>query len=202
MSNPQLPRELEAEKAVLGAILINDSKLDLVQESGLSSTDFFHYPHKKIFEVVVELAAKNQKIDLYLLTSALRDRGLLEQVGGVATLTGLFDHAAFSMANIEHYGKLIRDKGLQRNIINTCAEVMNEGLAGVDDIDEYVNSTESKIFEITKNKKSKSFLVMFFVFRLDILVIFSVIFFKHKNSVCVLSDSKIIKIIELQGNFW
>ena len=156
MSNIQLPRELDAEKAILGAILINDQKLDIVQESGLTASDFFHDPHRIIFEVVVELAAKNQKVDLYLLTSALRDRSLLEKVGGVGTLTGLFDQAAFSMSNVEHYGKLVRDKGLQRNIINACSEVMNEGLQGVDDIDEYVDSTESKIFEITKNKKSKS----------------------------------------------
>lgn len=156
MSNIQLPREHDAEKAVLGAILINDTKLDLVQEIGLIASDFFHEPHRKIFEVVVEMAAKNQKTDLFLLTSALRDRGMLEEVGGVGTLTGLFDHAAFSMANIEHYGKLIRDKGLQRNIINTCADVMNEGLRGVEDINEYVNTTESKIFEVTQNKRSKT----------------------------------------------
>ena len=151
-----LPHDINAEKSVLGVILIDNNALDSLQESEVEAKDFYLNSHQKIFEMICDLAAKNQSIDLVLITSALRDRGCYDEVGGIGTLTGLFDQASFSISNVKQYGKVIRKLSIQRNIIKTCSEIMEEGLNGVENIDEYINSAESKIFQVTRTKNKSS----------------------------------------------
>ena len=89
----RLPQDLDAERSVLGAVLVNNNALDQVREVGVESRDFFLDNHQKIFEMACFLADQGKPIDLVTITSGLRDRGWYEQIGGVNTLTSLFDQA-------------------------------------------------------------------------------------------------------------
>ena len=124
----RLPHDLDAERSVLGALLVNNATLDQVRENGLENRDFFLANHQMIFEISCFLADNGKPVDMVTLTSALRDRGWYDQVGGINTLTGLYDQASFQIANVVHYGKIVREKALQRRLIETCSDIMDEGL--------------------------------------------------------------------------
>ncbi len=153
----RLPQDLEAERSVLGAVLVNNSSLDLVRENGLESRDFFTDAHQKIFEAACVLSDTGKPVDFVTLNSLLRDRGWHESVGGVAMLTGLFDQASFQVANVEHYSRIVRDKALQRRLIETCSSIMDEGLSGVENTENYIDVAETKIFEVSQTKTQRAF---------------------------------------------
>ena len=153
----RLPHDLEAERSVLGALLVNNATLDQVRENGLENRDFFIESHQKIFEISCYLSDNGKPVDMVTLTSALRDRGWYESIGGINTLTGLYDQASFQIANVVHYGKIVREKALQRRLIETCSEIMDEGLTGVENTENYIDSAETKIFEVSQRKIQRSF---------------------------------------------
>jgi replicative DNA helicase len=153
----RLPQDLDAERSVLGAVLVNNNALDQVREVGVESRDFFLDHHQKIYEIGCFLADQGKPIDLVSISSALRDRGWYEQIGGVNTLTSLFDQASFQIANVAHYGRIIRDKALQRRIIEACSEIMDDGLGGIENTDTYIDNAETKIFEVSQRKQEKAF---------------------------------------------
>ena len=153
----RLPQDLEAERSVLGAVLVNNSSLDQVREAGLESRDFFLEPHQKIFEAACALSDTGKPVDFVTLNSSLRDRGWHESVGGVPMLTSLFDQASFQVANVDHYSRIVREKALQRRLIETCSSIMDEGLSGVENTETYVDTAETKIFEVSQTKAQRAF---------------------------------------------
>jgi replicative DNA helicase len=153
----RLPHDLDSERSVLGALLVNNAVLDQVREIGLENRDFFLEPHQKIFEISVYLAEGGKPIDLVSISSALKDRGWYDQIGGINTLTSLYDQASFQIANVVHYARIVRDKALQRRLIETCSDIMDEGLTGVESTENYIDTAETKIFEVSQKKMQRSF---------------------------------------------
>jgi replicative DNA helicase len=153
----RLPQDLDAERSVLGALIVNNQTLDQVRENGLENRDFFLEPHQKIYEIACFLNDNGKPVDMVTLTSALRDRGWYDSVGGINTLTGLYDQASFQVANVVHYGKIVREKALQRRLIETCSEIMDEGLSGIENTENYIDIAETKIFEVSQRKLQRSF---------------------------------------------
>jgi replicative DNA helicase len=153
----RLPHDLEAERSVLGALLVNNQALDAVREIGMEPRDFFLDAHQRIYEMAVFVSDSGRPVDIVTLTGALRDRGWYDQVGGINSLTSLFDQASFQVANVAHYGKMVREKALQRRLIEACSEIMDEGMQGIENTEEYIDSAESKIFLVSQNKMQKAF---------------------------------------------
>jgi replicative DNA helicase len=152
----KLPNDLEAERSVLGAVLVNNATIDLVREVGLESRDFFLDSHEKIFEMACHLSDNNSPIDLVTLSSALRNRGWYDGVGGTNTLTSFFEDA-YRISNVIHYAKIVREKALQRRLMEACSEIMEEGFEGVENTEAYVDTAETKIFEVSQKKIQRSF---------------------------------------------
>ena len=153
----KLPHDLEAERSVLGALLVNNASLDLVREAGLEERDFFLDAHQKIFEMACSVSDQGKPVDLVTITDGLRNRNWYDLIGGVGTLTGLYDQASFQVANVVHYSKIVREKALQRRLVETCSEIMDEGLSGVENTETYIDSAETKIFEVSQKKIQRSF---------------------------------------------
>src|SRR4051794_5731212 len=84
------PHHTEAERSVLGAILLNNESIHRVLEIGLEARDFYRESHQKIFEVALSLSERGDAVDLVTMTASLRDRGWFDHVGGSGTLTSLF----------------------------------------------------------------------------------------------------------------
>ncbi len=145
------PHHEEAERSVLGAILLQNDAIDRVREVGLHKEDFYNEAHGKIFDVACELSDKREPVDLVTLTAALRDRNAYEAVGGGETLTQLFDDA-FAVGNISHYARLIKEKSVLRNLIHTCSEIIGEALTGVGDLESFLDKAETDIFKVSEHK--------------------------------------------------
>jgi replicative DNA helicase len=150
------PHNSEAERSVLGAILVQNEAYYRVVEVGLEPRDFYRDAHQKIFETLSYLAGRGEPVDLVTLTSALRDRNWYEVVGGTTGLTSLFEDA-FAVSNVAHYARIIRDKALLRRMIDTTAEIAGDAFEGVEDIEAFMDEAERKVFSVSDVKLTKSF---------------------------------------------
>ncbi len=153
------PHHLEAERSILGAILISNKAVFTVLDQGLEARDFYREAHQKLFEVLVGLAEKGEPADLVTLTASLKDRGWYEAVGGLDALTSLFEDS-FAIANVGHYGKIVREKALLRRMIETAGEIAGLAFEGVENVEEYLDEAERKVFAVSDVKLSKSFASM------------------------------------------
>ena len=122
MTNPvqrAQPQNLEAERALLGAILIDPEVVDEVVASGMTKGDFYATAHATIYETACAMATEGEKIDVVLLRGRLHDAGTLGKVGGAGYITDLFDHVPTS-ANWEYYAGIVRDKALRRHTVKVA----------------------------------------------------------------------------------
>lgn len=136
----EMPRHLKAEEAVLGGILIDPQALPRVLDI-LHEDSFYRERHRIIYASILGLHIADQPIDWLTLTTALKDAGQLEQVGGITTLTKLAD-AVPSAANIEMYAKMVQEKAVARKIISACDEIqahcyhhkLNDAVSALNDL--------------------------------------------------------------------
>ncbi len=150
------PHNTEAERSVLGAILINNESYHRVVETGLEARDFYRESHQKIFQVIQALAERGEPTDLVTLTASLRDRGWYESVGGTATLTSLFEDT-FAVGNVAYYAEIVRNKALLRRMIETAAEISTEAFEGVENVEAFLDDAEKKVFSISDVKLTRTF---------------------------------------------
>ncbi len=153
------PHNLDAERSVLGAILLKNESIHHVVELGLDSRDFYLDSHQKIFETLHSLSSRGEPLDFVTLTNALRDRGWFESVGGTPTLVALTEDT-FAIGNVAYYGAIVRDKALVRRMIDTCSEITADGFGNVESVEGYLDEAESKVFGVSDVKISKSFTKM------------------------------------------
>ncbi|AQY42035.1 replicative DNA helicase [Bacillus thuringiensis] len=149
------PHNIEAEQAVLGAILIDQDALTSASEL-LVPDSFYRTKHQKIFEVMLGLSAKGEPIDLVIMTSAMADQGLLEEVGGVSYLAELAEVVP-TAANVEYYARIIAEKALLRRLIRTATHIVSDGYEREDDVDGLLNEAEKKILEVSHQTNAKAF---------------------------------------------
>jgi len=149
------PQNIEAEQSVLGAILIENTALYKAIEI-IGIDDFYKEAHKKIFLSMIELNEKNEAIDLVTLTEYLRKKNELDSVGG-ATYLSLLANTVPTAANIKYHSKIIYEKALLRNLINTATEIVSYGYENSRDIEELLDYAENAIFRISERKIKPSF---------------------------------------------
>src|SRR5579862_1325939 len=127
-----LPQNLEAERSVLGAILIENHVLNAAIEK-LKPEDFFFDAHRRIFNYMIQLGEAQQAIDLVTLSDQLRRKGELEAAGGAAYLSQLVDGVP-RVSNLEHYARIIRKAARARRLIYAADSLKEVIFAGEDPI--------------------------------------------------------------------
>ncbi|OAS16781.1 replicative DNA helicase [Paenibacillus oryzisoli] len=152
------PQNIEAEQAVLGAILINADALITAMER-ISSDDFYRGAHQRIFEAIVELAEDQEPVDLITLTALLQNKQQLEEIGGVTYLSELAN-AVPTAANIDYYAAIVEEKSMLRRLIRTATQIVTNGYANEDDVGAMLSEAESKILEISQRRSSSGFVVI------------------------------------------
>ncbi|MDP2643772.1 MAG: replicative DNA helicase [Desulfobacterales bacterium] len=161
------PQNLEAEEAILSAILVdNDTLLDI--SDILIPEDFYRSSHQHIFAAILELFTKNEPVDLITLTNILREKDRLEKIGGATYLARLLDTVPLAV-NANHYAKIIHDKANLRRLIAKANAIAKKCFEDQGNVDEVIDFAESAIFEIAENKKSKSFYTLSEVIEKNIL---------------------------------
>jgi replicative DNA helicase len=156
MLTRSLPQNLEAEQAVLGAIIIENSAINQVMEI-LIAEDFYKEAHRKIYNAMIELDRDSKPIDLLTLYEYLKGNGnLLEEVGESSYLTYLTEIVP-ATENVSYYAKLVREKSIVRNLVMAASDIAHRGNEGVTDIDEFIDKAEHTILDIAQNKIKPSF---------------------------------------------
>lgn len=150
-----LPHNLEAERSVLGAILLRNEALDHATEH-IDAGDFFRDAHRVIFDKMVALSERGQAIDLVTLKEELARAGQLEQVGGPAYIASLVDGVPRS-TNVEHYARIIKEKATCRSLIFAAGRISDLAYEGEQDADLLLDEAERAIFEIADDRVRSGF---------------------------------------------
>jgi replicative DNA helicase len=145
-----LPHSLEAERSILGAVLLDNHSLNAAVEK-LRSEDFFLPQHRQIFQRMIQLAEHQQPIDVVTLMDDLARRGELDSAGGVAYLSQLADGLPRA-TNVEHYARIVKEKSVLRNLAYSAAAIQEQALAAGDDADVILDRAESTIFQIAEDR--------------------------------------------------
>ena len=149
------PQNLETEQCVLGSILLRPGALVRALEE-LTADDFYSEAHKSIFKAMTTLFEKNEPQDLITVTSILKNENKLENVGGPSYLATLTDIVPVT-ANISYYAKIVREKSILRQLINTANEIAVRCYEEQDDVDGLMDDVEQTIFEISRSKNKQGF---------------------------------------------
>ncbi|GIP40617.1 replicative DNA helicase [Paenibacillus sp. J31TS4] len=150
------PQNMEAEQAVLGAILLDGEALVTVMER-VGSEDFYGTKHQTIFQAMIELAEANEPVDLVALTVKLQDKQQLDLVGGVSYLTQLAN-AVPTAANVDYYAQIIEEKSLMRRLIRTATQIATNGYSSGDAVGELLSDAEQRIMEISQRRSGSGFI--------------------------------------------
>src|SRR5690242_9195681 len=145
-----LPNNLDAERSVLGAILLDNNALNAAIEN-LRPEDFFLDQHRRVFTQMISLGEAQQAIDLITLTEELHRRGDLEAAGGAPYLASLADGMP-KVSNVEHYARIVKEKALLRNLIHTTHNIQERAFEGEDGADAILDNAESSIFQIAEDR--------------------------------------------------
>ena len=141
-----LPNNLEAERSILGAILLDDKAMLTVFET-LRSQDFYLESHRRVFEKMLQLMNNSRPIDIVTLKEELQRANELESVGGAAYLASLTDGLPRAM-NIEHYARIIKEKSTLRRLIQVSNETMARSYQDEESAEEVLQHMEKAIFDI------------------------------------------------------
>lgn len=149
------PQDVEAERSVLGAMLLDPASLNEVAAS-IKPDDFYRPTHAYIFEAILALFEKNEPIDEVTVRAQLATDGKLEAVGGSAFLASLTNSVP-TAANIGYYADIVRNRAIARRLINAATAIAANVYEGGAEIDLLLDEAESKIFEVTSSRDQRSF---------------------------------------------
>lgn len=148
------PHDLDAEAAILSAILLERDSLDKVLET-LKPDHFYSEANRRIYEATIDLSSRGTPIDIVSVAGCLRDRERLAQVGGSAYLAQLVD-AVPSVAHVETYARMVREKWRLRQLITTCQRLSAEGYGDVGETQAFIDRAEQSIYELARTPESSS----------------------------------------------
>jgi replicative DNA helicase len=157
--NRALPHSIEAEQGVLGSMLISPREIIAECVEKINENYFYVPAHQTIYLVLVELWNAGQGIDLITFTQVLRDRNLLETVGGAAAVTSLFTFVP-TAANVTYYLEIVRDKYILRQIIAACTESVRRSFEEQDEVHNLLDEVEQKIFSVGEDRFKGQVLTM------------------------------------------
>jgi len=151
------PQSVDAERAVLGGMLLDSEAATRAIEI-LDSPEAFYKPaHGKVFKAMLWLFMQRQPIDAMTLSEELKKTGDLEMVGGISALTDLVDSTP-TAANIEHYARIIVDKHILRQLIRASTDIAEDAYRANREADAILDSAEQRIFKISESRVSQGFI--------------------------------------------
>jgi len=149
------PQNIDSEKALLGSIMLKPESIydvvDIVKEES-----FYSEKHRMIYSAIIELSSKREPIDLLSLSSRLKEKKQIDQIGGNTYLTELVNMVP-SAANIKHYAKIVQKKYILRNLIGVADHISELGYDENEEIEELLDKAEKKIFSVTNVSVTQKF---------------------------------------------
>lgn len=152
----ELPHSLEAEQAILGAMLVYPSVSSVVYDQGLQASDFFANSHQIIFQAMIDISAQQKPIDATTLVTRLQDKTQLNAIGGADYIVQLSD-SAISSANSVHYINMIKTRAHMRRLIEAAKKIAEESYDTSIDFDQVMDQAEQGILNVTRSRKASEF---------------------------------------------
>jgi replicative DNA helicase len=147
------PQNLDAERAVLGSILIDPSKLVEVMTE-LRPTDFFLPAHQQVYEALLELAAAHRQADVLTVGDALRTKGNLPHLEGGESYLMTMANSVPTTENVSHYVAIVAEKARLRSYLTVMSEYSARGYGDYGDLDQYAEELEGHLFQIGQRRRS------------------------------------------------
>lgn len=149
------PQDLEAEKVVLGALMIDKDAYSVVCEI-LRPASFYENRNSKIYQAIQDLSLKERPVDVVTVTDQLAKNGDLEDIGGPLYISELSTRVA-SSANVEYHARIIAQKSLARQIISFAGNIETQAFDETNDIDVVMQTAESELFTISQTNMKKDY---------------------------------------------
>jgi replicative DNA helicase len=150
------PHDIEAEQAVLGAMLIDPTTVDRVADM-LGQGDFYREAHQVLFDTIIAISARNEPIDPITVSSELRRRGQEEAIGGQAYLLALLDQTP-TAAHAEHYARIVEEKAILRRLIEASMQIASLARSQeTENVDDLIDQSERLIFNVSQKRVNQFF---------------------------------------------
>jgi len=150
------PQNLEAEKALLGSIMLRPGVINELLDV-ISPESFYAERHRLIYRSMLDLYAKSNPIDLLSLSSHLKEREKLEQAGGLTYLTELVESVP-TASNAAHYAEIVQKKHVMRGLIHASDFIAELGYSDPEELEELLEKAEKRIFEVTNLSRARTYL--------------------------------------------
>ena len=150
-----MPNSVEAEQSVIGAMLMDREAIITATEI-LHPEDFYYHQYGVMFEAMAELHNEGRPVDLVTLQDRLKEKNVSPEVYSLEMVRELLN-AVPTSANVKSYAQIVRDKAVLRRLIQTNEEIINECYAGSQGVDDILQETEKKVFNLLKDSNSGEF---------------------------------------------
>ncbi len=158
MSDRIPPQNIEAERSVIGAMLMEQEAITRAIEM-LREELFYKDSHRKIYGVIVALFETNQAVDIITVSEELKKRSQLEAVGGSEYLVELMN-AVPTAANVEYYANIVREKGALRDLINVATNIVTQAYQEGSNVDELLDKAEHSVFSVSEKRIKPGFIAL------------------------------------------
>ena len=153
----QLPQSIDAERALLGSMLLYPESVRKVADAGLTENDFFVEANRRVFTTIMDIDEEHKPVEVTGVVTRLNDKGLLNQVGGMEYLMSLAD-VATAPVNTSHYIELVYNKSLLRKMVDLASNLNDSAMNSTyDSIDDFFDDAEKKIHELTGKRRTTEF---------------------------------------------
>nr|WP_315410457.1 replicative DNA helicase [uncultured Selenomonas sp.] len=149
------PASVEAEQAVLGAMLLKPDAVTTAAEE-LTADDFYRETHRLIFEAMMELKERTEPVDLVTLTEQLKKADKLAKIGGIPALS-LIANSVPTAANVHYHARIVHEKAQLRSLIAAATEIAGAAYESADEVEDIMDSAEKRILQVSSGKRSKDF---------------------------------------------
>jgi len=150
------PQNIDAEKSLLGCLMIDPEAILKVVDF-LTARDFYKESHQKIYETMVELFERKEPIDMLSVSSRLKEKQQLEEIGGLGYLSDLINIVP-TASHILNYAKIVQDKRVLRDLINASCQIEEMGYKETEDVNMLLDEAEKKIFSIAQKSLTQKFI--------------------------------------------
>lgn len=151
------PQNIEAEIAVLGAMMLGERGAVERASEMITRDDFYRDAHGQIFDAMLHLAEKDEPVDIITLKDELGRRGYLDNIGGIGYLMQLGEFVP-TTANLQYHAQIVREKAILRRLIEAASRIAGMAYGEVDEVDTVVDMAERTIFEVARKRSAQGFM--------------------------------------------
>ncbi len=155
LPNRQMPHSTDAERAILGAMLLDEKVCELVRLK-LAPDDFYHHRHRIIYEAILALIEQQKAIDVTTVTAYLQDHKRMAEIGGVEYILTIYESVA-TTAHTQHYLDIVLEKAISRTVINRAQELIEQGYNPETMTKDLVDTAEQKFMGLSRLANNTQF---------------------------------------------